>query len=164
MQAYKWDQIIWELVSRRTSAATYLGVSCEEMHQVGRLAAVEADRSWRADGGRCRSSWVYQQVHFQLGDYLRSMGQRVAESWDEADEEIDMSTVVLVRRSMEYLRAQLPDAEWTLLWMKHAEGRDCREIADVCGVSQGAVWTRLCRARKSAVRILAGSGIAVGHG
>lgn len=164
-QQWKWDLIVWSVVRPRTRAAAYLGIPFEELDQVGRLAAVEAERSWDPAGGRSLSSWVYLQVGFALGKYLRQMGRRMTDDDEPGeDQESDLEAAVLVRSALDYLQARLQPGEWNLLWMRHVEGRDIAEIAEHCGIQQGAAKVRLHRAKTQAVTILEAAGIDRGNG
>ena len=157
-QQWKWDLIVWSVVRSRTKAAAYLGIPFEELDQVGRLAAFEAEQSWDQSRGRSLSSWVYLQVGFALGKYLRQMGRRMVDD-DEPGEDQDLEASVLVKSALGYLQAKLQPGEWNLLWMRHVEGRDITEIAEHCGIQQGAAKVRLHRAKTQAVTILEAAGI-----
>ncbi|MCM1440186.1 MAG: sigma-70 family RNA polymerase sigma factor [Roseburia sp.] len=44
--------------------------------------------------------------------------------------------------------ASLPEAQQTLIRLRHVEGYDCAAIANLLGSTEGAVRTALCRARR----------------
>ena len=55
-----WDRIVNAVVAPRAPHALYLGLELAELRAVGQLAALEAEQTWRADGGTALSTWVWQ--------------------------------------------------------------------------------------------------------
>ena len=155
---YEWERMIGSIVFRRARSALRLGVSTDDLLSVGRLAAIEAVESWEPEGGRTLASWVYLPVEFDVMRVIRRAAKELAadsHDWEYDDDSQDLDAVVLLRRSLGHLRARLPSLDWAMLWLAHAEGWSCAEIARDYDMTATAVWQRLSRARRKAVRILA---------
>lgn len=143
----------------RARAAGYLGIGVEELESLGVVAAVEAEASWRPDGGRSLASWVYLHVDWAI----RRRMSRIAREFAEEDlEELaedpspDPETRVLVSEALQYLRARLSQSQWWLLWMFHGEGYTAKELSIELGVSHGTVRNKIVQARKKAMTLLRG--------
>jgi len=153
---YKWDRIIGSIVWQRIRAAYSLGIDANELKAIGRAAAVKAEMTWRPDGGAALSTHIWTAVHGAVNKAMAQAGRELVEDcedWgDEAAEDLD--SVVLIRESLDYLKARLPSLEWTMLWMRHAEGRWPQEIARELDIDYGVIRMRISRARKNAVTIL----------
>lgn len=130
---------------------------------IGRMAAFQAESSWRADGGRKLSSWVYLQVEAAVRRALVDAG-RFATEYDEFDlvepdlvvqNEPDAEARFLVREALNYLEAHLPSADWMLLWLHHVEGCNCRELAARQGRTHQAMRKKMERVRNRAVTLCA---------
>lgn len=159
---YRWDPIIRSIAHKRASVADNLGIDIDEMLAVGRVAARDAEESWDPEGGRSLRSWIYLQVDWDLGDLFRREVRQLAEELNDEEllDDLDVETVVLVRQALECLQAHLPRLDFVVLWLAHAEGWTCREIAEAYGLRINAVEQKLSRARKKAVRILRPDSIA----
>lgn len=152
---YRWDRIIGKIVYGRIHSAAFLAITPEDLKSIGRLAAVEAEFDWDPEGGRSLSSWVYLNVEYEINKALAKGVRHLVEdteSWtDEAAEQLESS--FLVRESLEYFQAALTNEEWSLLWLHHAEGYTCAELADKCGIKSGALRKRMWASRKKAVTL-----------
>jgi DNA-directed RNA polymerase specialized sigma24 family protein len=160
---YRWDRVIGSIVAGRTRAAALLGVELDDLMAAGRMSAHAAEESWDPEGGRTVASWVWLQVNYDLGKLLERAGRQLDctdPGGDEVDAstviavEVDASTVIAVKRALDYLQARLPSLEWTMLWMRHAEGWQSREIAEQLGLSPNAARIKMCRLRKKSETIL----------
>lgn len=60
--------------------------------------------------------------------------------------------------AMDALMASLPEAQQTLIRLRHVEGYDNASIAAILGCSEGAVRTALSRARKKVAELFQASG------
>jgi RNA polymerase sigma-70 factor (ECF subfamily) len=67
----------------------------------------------------------------------------VVDSPDECDERI---------RAVLKLMDGLPSKQQIILRMKHIEGLECEQIAQIVGVSIDAVYQNLCRARRAILK------------
>jgi DNA-directed RNA polymerase specialized sigma24 family protein len=151
--AYQWDRIVGAIVWGRSRAAMVFGLPPEELKAIGRAAAVEADRSWRSDGGRKRDSWVYLNVEIAVRRALTEAGRYASEYDPYLCEPDDVETRCLIREALNYLEARLPRDDWVMLWLNHAEGRNCAELAGLWGISHAAMRQRISRARIKAVTL-----------
>jgi len=161
----QWDKIIGSLVASKARPALYLGVSSDELMQVGREAALRAERTWLADGGRSLDSWVWLQVRGAVGHFLSRVGRGMHDplDWDPVCE-TDIERQTSIAEALEFLEAHLPTPDWQLLWDLHANGLQLSEIAKQNGILLGAAKVRAHRARNRAVTILASHGIASVNG
>lgn len=160
---YEYERLISAQVAKRVRSAALVGLSVDEMMAVGRLASVEAVDSWDPDGGRSLDSWVWLNVQWDLSESMRQAVRQFTEELhsEHQDEEYDLDTVITIRQAMDILKAELPDPQWSILWLHHAEGRSCRDISADLGISQPATWQQLSRLRRKAVRILRANSIAI---
>ncbi len=166
---YRWEKIIGSIVYGRARAAARVGLSLDELMSEGRLAAEEATLTWSPQGGRGLDSWIWMKVHFSITNALIQAGKylvedplhpqdspgRVAHLAGEEQE-----TVAMVRQALGYLQASLPNLDWAMLWLRHAEGRKFSEIGEIMGMTTGAVQRKIHRVRGQAVSILEERGIA----
>ena len=161
---YEFEQIISSIAYGRARAAESIGVSVDEMKAVGRLAAFEANESWEPDGGRTLTSWVWLNVQWDIGRQLHREAAQFAEQLGDDDppddDGEDFDTVIMVRRALDYLRAELSNPDWTMLWLLHAEGRTYSEIAGDLGITPECCRQRAHRASRKAVTILRSRDIA----
>jgi DNA-directed RNA polymerase specialized sigma24 family protein len=129
------------------------GLPPEELMSVGRVAAMEAERSWEPGGGRSLSSWIYLNVEVSVRRALVSAGRYAAEEDEPADHEPEPEARYLIREALDYLEARLPREDWVLLWLHHAEGQNCSELAHTWGIGHAAMRQRISRARRKAVTL-----------
>jgi len=122
---------------------------------VGLTAAVEAEAEWLADGGRSLSSWVYLCVEIAVRKALIAAGRYAAEEEEEPEEEIAPDARYLIREALDYLEARMPREDWVLLWLHHAEGWNCNELAKNWGIGPMAMRKKISRARRKAVTLSA---------
>jgi len=160
----EWDRLIGSEICRVKRAAALLGVSEDDLMAVGRSSALSAEESWDDEGGRSLSSWVWLQVHYDVGKVLERHGRMLAHDTEyeaATDDELppDPDTVVLVGRALTYLQAHLHSLEWTLLWLRHAEGWTSSEIADELGITTVAARIKLHRAARKSETLLRSAGI-----
>lgn len=155
---YRWDSVIFHLAGRRSRSASYLGLAFEDLVSVGREAAIRAQQTWQPGGARL-SAWIYLRVSGEMTDEMRRAARQLRDDpdgWDPDDElGEEFSGLVEIRRSLHYLQARLPEEDWAILWLRHAEDWAPREIADAWGLSAKTIRNRLTDARKRAGTILA---------
>lgn len=157
-RTYQWDRIIGSIVGPRVRVAEHLGSDRDDLLQVGRVAALEAEASWTPEGGRSLPSWVYYRVACAVRDYLRGLGTRVMSAY--ADDvlvgplDYGSDARAIARNALDVLRASLPEPMWAALWLRHAEGAELDEVAQYFGVSHAAIRQRLTYARNRSLTIL----------
>lgn len=158
---YEWDRMISSIIYGRVRSAYRLGITIDDLRSGGRLSAVEAERTWRPDGGRSLSSWIFMHVCWGVGAMLRDAAHQFADALAEEDHEsdFDLDSVYLIREAIGYLRADLADSDWELIWLHCAEGRTSAEISAECGIGHAAVRKRIERIRKRAVTSFSGRDI-----
>jgi len=152
---YAWDRIIGSIVYKRVRAASRLGVTLEDLMSIGRMSALEAESSWDPEGGRTMSSWIYLQVNWDIARTLERAGREMFFELPDTDAEYDaLDAAMLIRESLDYLKAHLSDPDWSILWLRHAEGRSPAELVKMLNSSSRAIEKRLERAKNRAVGIL----------
>jgi RNA polymerase sigma factor (sigma-70 family) len=150
------ERLISAILRRYRLSAERVGLAPDDLRSIGRIAAIEAESSWRATGGRSLSSWIYLAIEYRFRDAINKAACEIAldlEDWI-ADDDAAIDVTLTVRQSLQSLRAYLPEPQWALLWLRYAEGWTCAELAQQRGVSSEAIWQQLCRARKKSVRFL----------
>ncbi len=68
-----------------------------------------------------------------------------------ADSEPTAEELMIMHQRSSYIDSvlsKLPDSQQSLIRMRHIDGYDNAEIANILGVNEGAVRTALCRARR----------------
>jgi DNA-directed RNA polymerase specialized sigma24 family protein len=154
---YRWDRVIGSIVAGRKQAAALLGVGMDDLMNAGRLSAHAAEDSWDPEGGRTIASWVWLQVNYDLGKVLERAGRQLGTDCEYAaaiDDEVEVDSVITIRRALDYLKAHLPSLDWTMLWLRHAEGWKGPEIAKKLGLTPDALRLRLSRARRKSDTLL----------
>jgi RNA polymerase sigma-70 factor (ECF subfamily) len=68
---------------------------------------------------------------------------------------IDAETAATVRAVL----AALPEEERTMIYLKDGEDRSIREVAEIIGIPEGTVKSRLSRSRRKLARMLAEAGV-----
>jgi RNA polymerase sigma-70 factor (ECF subfamily) len=115
---------------------------------------------------RCRNpdafgGWVFRIVANQCKDYLKNVRRRNVALEDagpvaaELDPEEDLERSEL-RNRLDAALARLPPDQREAFVMKHEEGRSYEEMAELLGVSTGALKMRVHRARERLVELLEG--------
>lgn len=154
---YPWDRLVGSIVWPRARASALFGLPPEELMQVGRLAAWEAVGSWDRSGARTLPSWIYLHVVFAVNRALAEAGRHAAEDGDadpfDDDEEEDLDARYLICEALEYMEARLPREDWVLLWLHHAEGWTCCELAERWGIKPNAMRQRIFKAKRRAVTL-----------
>jgi len=151
---YQWDRIVGQIVWARARAARIFGLPPEELMAVGRAAAVEAEQSWQSSGGRSMSSWVYLSVQIAVQRAMVAAGRYAAEE-EEVGVDPEPEAQYFIREALEYLEARLPSEDWVLLWLYHAEGRNCVELAERWGIAHQSMRRKISKARKKAATLCA---------
>lgn len=153
-----WDKIIWSIINPRLRGAVYLGLSREELKAVADLAALEAEQTWRADGGAQLSTWVYRRVQSRVMDAMAAAAKLVAEDVEYSGSDDDAEARLLVCDALEFLQARLDPDDWRLLWLRHAEGYSGQELAVMWGLTYGSLRGKLHTAKNRALTILTAQG------
>jgi RNA polymerase sigma factor (sigma-70 family) len=149
-----YDRIIRSIIYRRQRAASYLGLGLDDLHAVANLAVVEAEQTWRPDGGAQISSWVYRKVRTRVQEALAAAGRELAHDVEYSGADDDMEAQILVREALEYLQARISPDDWRLLWFRHVEGYGGQELADMWGLTYGGLRVKLHVAKNRALTIL----------
>lgn len=150
----QWEAIINAIICPRARAASQLGLDIEELRAVGRLAALEAQATWRPGAGATASSWVWTHVAGRVSKLLYKASRELAADTPEQDDGCDLEAEAIVRETLSRLRAELDPSDYRLLWFSHAMGFTAAELAELYGVPWPAMRQRLCRAKQRAVTIL----------
>ena len=158
---YCWDSVIGSIVYPRLASAVRFGVTRDDLFSVGRVAAVEAERSWSTDGGRSLRSWVYLNVSWGIADYLKHEFSRNSAEFCNGDL-VDMlpsdsqgvDSTVLISQALDFLRAELSDSDWSVLWLRHAEGCSVSDIAADLGLNRRETYEKLRTAKNKSHKIM----------
>lgn len=154
-------RMVQAIVNRRRWVVDRFGYA-DEFSDLVRTAVVEAELAWDPEGGRTLASWAWICGEWEAGHIVRRLCRRVAAvegapapmPTPAADE-----TLIQVKRALAYMRAALPDREWQLLWMRHAEGYQSCEIAARLGISPNKARKKIFEISGRARNILATHGI-----
>lgn len=104
-------------------------------------------------------SWLYSIASHYCLDTLR---RRKVLSWlpllnrhedHHAPYSNDLAGVVAESELVRKTLSRMPPQQAACLVLRSVEGFSCEEIAEILGISRGAVWTRLSRARELFVGI-----------
>jgi RNA polymerase sigma-70 factor, ECF subfamily len=136
-------------------AARVLGnlSEAEDVVQDAYVKAYGALTSQRFDGRSRLRTWLYSIVTHGAVDVLRSgrrrkaLAQRAFQQADASSAHLPAAEARLALQELEGWLSLLPPEQRTALVLKSIEGRSSREIAEICGCSEGAVEQRLVRAR-----------------
>lgn len=160
---YKWECMIGSIVFSRSRLADWIGMGLDDLLSIARVAAVKAESTWDPEDGRSLSSWVYLKAQYAVRSAIRRQfmyhSRHQGQPGRCASKDPGIEAVVVIRSSLGHLQAKLPNLDWAVLWLTHAEGRSSSEIAADYDMTELAVRKRLSRARKKAVTILSGKGI-----
>jgi len=152
-----WEAIINNIVYPRARAAARLGLEEEELRGVACVAALEAQKTWRPDGGATASSWVWTHVSGVVAKTIYRAGRELADDTaaeDLEDGEAGPETVAIIREALGVLKARLDPSDYRLLWMVHAMGFTAAELADLHLTTPEVMRKRLSRAKERSVTIL----------
>jgi len=132
-------------------AARMMGstADAEDVLQEAYVKAYRALVDGRFDGRAQVATWLYRVVTNTALDAMRRKAVRPAGS-DEGLEAAPQSGAVeshLALRELSEWLAELPPEQRVALVLKSVEGFSTPEIAEILGVSEGAVEQRLVRAR-----------------
>ena len=139
---------------------------CRNRWQAEDLVQEALLRAWRAwpalRDKRAVKAWLFTIVHREF-QRARSR-RRPTEPMSEADEfplNPDPTQSMDIAQSMDIRRVlgELPEASRAALLMQVLGGFSCSEISDALGTSEGAVMTRLTRARQALRRRLGTSDV-----
>ncbi len=112
-------------------------------------------RGWRAlprlRDRAAAKAWLFTIVR---NEFYRSTGGPPMESLDAGDIEIEDERAGLFGVEMRDAILALPAAYAEPLALQVLGGFDCAEIASLCGTTEGAVMTRLTRARQALRRLV----------
>lgn len=131
---------------------------CRNRWQAEDIVQESLVRAWRGWPGlhdeRAVKAWFYTIVHREFLRALRA-GSRAARPEPVADSDefafnLDPAHAMDIERALR----ELPEASCEALLMQVLGGFSCSEIADALGASEGAVMTRLTRARQALRRRL----------
>lgn len=156
---FSWHALVASLAGGKSRRAERQGLTFDDLVSIGNEAALRAERSWRSDGGRSLSSWVYYCVGAAMDSAVRRMARYIGEDDRNFDPEdavadVEVEATVMVREALGYLRAKLPDRDWALLWLRYAEGHTCQDLATRSRCNSAAMRARVSRARRTAVTLL----------
>jgi len=121
----------------------------EDVLQEAYVKAYRALVEGRFDGRAKVATWLYRVVANTALDAMRRKAARPTgseDSPDDAPESGGAESHVALRELSDWL-AELPPDQRVALVLKSVEGFSTPEIAEILGVSEGAVEQRLVRAR-----------------
>jgi RNA polymerase sigma-70 factor (ECF subfamily) len=143
------------------------GIDVEECVQDTWVDLVRSLRYFRLDQRRGRfTSWLYSIVRNKAADQIRRTLRRPALSLSDAAcalPEIDSDPARQVVRADELraldealrkLRSRISAISYSVLHLRHLEGRSVRETADALGLTSQQVWTMEHRAKDRLRRML----------
>jgi RNA polymerase sigma-70 factor (ECF subfamily) len=107
---------------------------------------LEADRSLEA--------WLFKSVRFTCLDEIRRRTRRPEIPSDQLPEERTDDVIVLIDPELEKALATLTVEQREVLHLKHVEGYDGTEIAEIVGSSRAAVYAMAARAEARLKRAL----------
>jgi RNA polymerase sigma-70 factor (ECF subfamily) len=95
--------------------------------------------------GNRRRLWFRRAIHRQHGAATAGVRQ---------DRESDLSDRLATHQQIELVLTSLTPAQREVLVLHVVQGLAGAEVARTLGISEGAVWTRIHRARKAAIELL----------
>jgi len=150
-----WEAIIGAIINPRARAAAQIGLELEELRAAARLAALEAQQTWRPDGGTTASAWVWTHVAGRVSKLMfKASRELAADTIEQEDEDHDLENEAIVRQALGVLQARLDPGDYRLLWFQHALGYSTGELAELYHVPGPTMRQWLSRARRRAVTLL----------
>ena len=137
---------------------------CRDQCTAQDLVQASLERAWRSWAARrdpaATKSWLYAIIR---NEHLRGFGRKRLEvEMEDADAPVDfkLDVAIDVRRALRLLPPSLQEP----LLMQVLGGFSCSEIAAALDTTEGAVMTRLTRARQALRRVLEGGDAMTGVG
>ena len=131
--------------------------AAEDVVQDALVKAYEKLSSWRGDSSL--STWLYRIVYTTAVSSLRGRGgffeaaPEVPDTLADDDDgawQLNEENIARVRRALE----ELPPLDRTLVNLFYLEEKSVRDVAAICGESEGNVKTRLHRARRRLKKLI----------
>ncbi|MHB8879327.1 MAG: RNA polymerase sigma factor [Myxococcaceae bacterium] len=122
----------------------------EDVLQEGYARAYDAVRTGHFDGRASVQTWLYRIITNSALDSIRSRRRRDRAPAPATEERHDgvrqMDSTVALRELAQWMD-ELPTEQRAVLVLKELEGLTSARVAEVLGISEGAVEQRLVRAR-----------------
>ena len=110
------------------------------------------------DEGRSLEAWMFTSIRFTCADLFRKRKRHPATPRaDVPDREDEDEYWLGYDPALERALAELTPMQRLVIHLKHVEGLDGHTIADITGISRGAVYATAARAERRLGRLLLGS-------
>ncbi len=109
------------------------------------------------DEGRSLEAWLHTSIRFTCADQFRRRKRRPVSPRPELPEQLDEDDYWLgYDPELEVALAELNPTQRLVMELKHVEGLDGNTIAEIAGISRGAVYAVAARAERRLGRLLIG--------
>ncbi len=109
------------------------------------------------DEGRSLEAWLHTSIRFTCADQFRRRKRRPVSPRPELPEQLDEDDYWLgYDPELEAALAELNPTQRLVMELKHVEGLDGNTIAEIAGISRGAVYAVAARAERRLGRLLVG--------
>lgn len=110
------------------------------------------------DEGRSLEAWLHTSIRFTCADQFRRRQRRPASPRADVPDSSDEDEYWLgYDPELERALAELTPMQRLVIQLKHVEGLDGQSIAEVAGISRGAVYATAARAERRLGRLLVGN-------
>ncbi len=107
--------------------------------------------------GRSLEAWLHTSIRFTCADQFRRRKRRPVSPRPELPEQLDEDEYWLgYDPELEVALAELNPTQRLVMELKHVEGLDGNTIAEIAGISRGAVYAVAARAERRLGRLLVG--------
>lgn len=107
--------------------------------------------------GRSLEAWLHTSIRFTCADQFRRRKRRPVAPRPELPDQIDEDDYWLgYDPELEAALAELNPTQRLVMELKHVEGLDGNTIAEIAGISRGAVYAVAARAERRLGRLLVG--------
>ncbi len=109
------------------------------------------------DEGRSLEAWLHTSIRFTCADQFRRRKRRPVYPRPDLPEQLDEDDYWLgYDPELEAALAELNPTQRLVMELKHVEGLDGNTIAEIAGISRGAVYAVAARAERRLGRLLIG--------
>lgn len=103
---------------------------------------------------RSVEAWLFKSMRFTCLDELRRRSRRPESLSDEPPEQVSIDIVIHPDPALELAMAQLTAEQREVLHLKHVEGYEGAEIAEIIGANRAAVYAMASRAETRLKKLL----------